>query len=366
MNLLGFGSRPVDIVFTLRGDDPSRAVKRVKVGDQFFKLPVYLDKDDVVGKVDISLKKTGSRLEHQGIRIEFIGQVETAVDRPSVHEFVALSKLLAYPGELSSPNTSLDFSFIDAEKPHESYYGHNIRLRYLIRLTIIKRFGNVSSEEDIFVKRYTTAAELPSHKISMEVGIEDSLHIEFEYLKSSFHLKDVIVGRILFSLVRIKIKYLELNLTRRETIGAPGSNFSDSEVIAKYEILDGAPLKGDTIPIRFFLAPYELTPTMRDIVQKFSVNYALNLILVDEEDRRYFKQQDIFLWRRTESEFIKSSESVHQIPSPSSQIDKIHIDAHDENPVGSSFPKPNENGTLDLNDNGEANGKMEINEHDGV
>lgn len=30
---------------------------------------------------------------------------------------------------------------------------------------------------------------------------------------------------------------------------------------------------------------------MRDIRQKFSVKYFLNLVLVDEEDRRYFKQQ---------------------------------------------------------------------------
>jgi vacuolar protein sorting-associated protein 26 len=28
------------------------------------------------------------------------------------------------------------------------------------------------------------------------------------------------------------------------------------------------------------------------------VKYYLNLVLVDEEDRRYFKQQEIILWRR--------------------------------------------------------------------
>lgn len=36
----------------------------------------------------------------------------------------------------------------------------------------------------------------------MEVGIEDCLHIEFEYNKSKYHLKDVIVGKIYFLLVR--------------------------------------------------------------------------------------------------------------------------------------------------------------------
>ena len=55
--------------------------------------------------------------------------------------------------------------------------------------------------------------------------------------------------------------------------------------------MDGAPVKGESIPIRVFLAGHDLTPTMRDINKKFSVKYYLNLVLVDEEERRYFKQQ---------------------------------------------------------------------------
>lgn len=55
--------------------------------------------------------------------------------------------------------------------------------------------------------------------------------------------------------------------------------------------MDGAPVRGESIPIRVFLAGYDLTPTMRDVNKKFSVRYFLNLVLMDEEDRRYFKQQ---------------------------------------------------------------------------
>ncbi len=35
-----------------------------------------------------------------------------------------------------------------------------------------------------------------------------------------YHLKDVIVGKIYFLLVRIKIKHMELSIIRRETTGA--------------------------------------------------------------------------------------------------------------------------------------------------
>jgi hypothetical protein len=41
-----------------------------------------------------------------------------------------------------------------------------------------------------------------------------------------------------------------------------------------------------------FLSPYtDLTPSYPNVHNKFGVRYYLNLVLVDEEDRRYFKQQ---------------------------------------------------------------------------
>ena len=126
--------------------------------------------------------------------------------------------------------------------------------------------------------------------IKMEVGIEDCLHIEFEYNKSKYDLADVIVGKIYFLLVRIKIKNMELSIMRRESVGSGPSLFHETDNVGKFEIMDGAPVKGESIPIRLFLAGYDLTPTMREIGKRFSVRYYLNLVLVDEEDRRYFKQ----------------------------------------------------------------------------
>merc|ERR1719369_1798634 len=89
-----------------------------------------------------------------------------------------------------------------------------------------------------------------------------------------------------------------------------------NETIAKYEIMDGAPVRGESIPIRVFLAGYDLTPTMRDINKKFSVRYYLNLVLVDEEERRYFKQQEITLWRK--------GERVRKLPLANSLYQQQH------------------------------------------
>lgn len=124
---------------------------------------------------------------------------------------------------------------------------------------------------------------------SYHVSAHSLIHRPSHFIR--YHLKDVIVGKIYFLLVRIKIKHMELSIIRRETTGAPPNQYNESETITKFEIMDGAPVRGETIPIRLFLGGFELTPTFRDVNKKFSTRYYLNLVLIDEENRRYFKQQ---------------------------------------------------------------------------
>lgn len=63
---------------------------------------------------------------------------------------------------------------------------------------------------------------------------------------------------------------------------------------------------GETIPIRLFLGGFDLTPTFREVNKKFSVRYYLNLVLIDEENRRYFKQQEITIFRIPEVSMLVS------------------------------------------------------------
>ncbi len=63
-----------------------------------------------------------------------------------------------------------------------------------------------------------------------------------------YHLRDVIVGKIYFLLVRIKIKHMEIDIIKRETTGTGPSVYHESDTIAKYEIMDGAPVRGKAKP----------------------------------------------------------------------------------------------------------------------
>ncbi|KAI8367088.1 putative PEP8-vacuolar protein sorting/targeting protein [Blakeslea trispora] len=288
-------STPVDIEVGFNNEEQRKHVEVKVEKDRKQNFPVYLDGESVSGKVNIGLRD-GKKLEHNGIKVEFVGSIELYYDKGKAHEFLTLSQELAAPGELRQ-NAAFEFEFKNVEKQYECFNGINVKLRYFVRVTIARRLADVIRERDIWVNSYKMPIEI-NNSIKMEVGIEDCLHIEFEYNKSKYHLKDVIVGKIYFLLVRIKIKTMELSIIRRETTGALPNVYNESETITKFEIMDGAPVRGETIPIRLFLGGFELTPTFRDINKKFSTRYYLNLVLIDEENRRYFKQQEITLFRR--------------------------------------------------------------------
>ncbi|CDH53640.1 vacuolar protein sorting-associated protein 26 [Lichtheimia corymbifera JMRC:FSU:9682] len=293
-------SAPADVKIQLDDAEQRRtfdiAINRSQPRER---LPLYFDREPVRGKVLVRVGH-GKRLEHNGIRVECVGAIVVLNDSSQSKEFQCLSQELAAPGEIRQ-NTTMDFEFRNVEKQYECYYGINVQLRYFIRVIVARRMGNMIRESDLLVRSYHEPKDDP-HSIKMEVGIEDCLHIEFEYNKSTYHLKDVIVGKIFFLLVRIKIKHMELCIVRRETTGFAPNTYNESETVSKFEIMDGAPVRGEIIPIRLFLGGYDLTPTFRDINKRFSVRYYLNLVLYDEENRRYYKQQEITLYRRREDD----------------------------------------------------------------
>lgn len=99
-------------------------------------------------------------------------------------------------------------------------------------------------------------------------------------------------------LARIKIKFMELDIIKQESTGVGANSYIEKENMSKYEVMDGCPTRGEVIPIRLFLSGYDMTPSFKNVCGKFSVKYFLNLVLVDEDDRRYFKQQEIILYRK--------------------------------------------------------------------
>lgn len=260
-------------------------------------LPLYTETETVSGKVRISVRE-GKNINHRGIKVEFVGSIEMLYDRENSQEFTNLERMLEDPGVLTG-RSQYPFEFTNVEKIYDTYSGINVRLRYFLRVTIVRAqyTPDIVQEFDLSVQH--CVKEPPSNlPIRMEVGIEDALHIEFEYNKSKFHLRDVVIGKIYFLLVRINIKRMEIEIRKRESAGVGANVYNETDTVMKFEVMDGAPVPGESIPVRMFLGACKaLTPTYRSINNKFSVKYYINLVLVDEDDRRYFKQSEITIWR---------------------------------------------------------------------
>lgn len=278
----------------------------------------YDSSQDVSGTITLSLP-SGKRYDHLGIKAEFVGRISTMsmqhTENRTHYNFITLNKELAPPGCIYTPTVKFPFSFKNIEKPYETYHGRNCNVTYLVRVFVERKiFPPTVAEKEVFVQCIGVEPSV-NEAIKMEVGIEDCLHIEFEYQKRCYHLTDVIIGKIHFLLVKIKIKYMELAVIRRETSGGDVSSSAsalpqddtqefvtnETQTLVKHEIMDGAPVKGEVVPVRLYLGgiPADLTATISSTENnRFSVRYFLNLVLVDEEDRRYFKQQEIILWRK--------------------------------------------------------------------
>ncbi|CAK82895.1 unnamed protein product (macronuclear) [Paramecium tetraurelia] len=261
------------------------------------KLPIYQGDDDISGVVDLKMNKN-KKIEHLGIRIELIGRIEILNDQKQSSDFMSMGRELDAQGILMEDKT-YKFQFNKFEKQYESYYGKEVKLRYYLRVTMNRNYGQVKKEVEFAVQIVEQDQEdQPQTSLKLEVGIEDCLHIDFEYFKSRYHLRDVVTGKVNFYLVKIKIKYMELAVIRKEQIGQGNTQQTENDILVKYELMDGCPQKGEVVPIRLFLSGIDMSPTLKNVSGKFSVKYILNLILIDEDDRKYFKQQEITVYRK--------------------------------------------------------------------
>ena len=134
----------------------------------------------------------------------------------------------------------------------------------------------------------------------MDVGVDNVLHIEFKYDKKIFHLQERVLGKVTFKVMDLDLQYGEVGIVRKEFIGSgKPTDAVETETLQKFEIMDGTPIVGEVVPIRLYLKSIpRLTPTYPNVHNCFRVLYFINLVLVTGEGKRYFKQQEVTLYRR--------------------------------------------------------------------
>ncbi len=109
--LVGLGPACTPTI-TFSDEAQRKKINVIKEG-QAESLLVFTDKDPVAGEVTLKLDP-GKRLEHLGVKIEFIGMIEMFYG--NYHEFSNLVRDLDAPGELAATKTyPFDFSTVDKQ-----------------------------------------------------------------------------------------------------------------------------------------------------------------------------------------------------------------------------------------------------------
>lgn len=190
------------------------------------KLPTFYDREDVTGKVILNLNKL-KKLEHLGIKFELTGLIEQLNDKKNVSRFITITRDLEPGGIITNEITNLSFEFKNVEKPYETYRGNNVIVKYTLKVTVLSKMRQVSQETEFAVinPRDINMLSTENVPIKLEVGIEDWLHLFFEVYRNKFHLRDNIAGQVTFKKVSIRLKSMELQIIKKETIGAGIVNF---------------------------------------------------------------------------------------------------------------------------------------------
>lgn len=262
----------------------------------------------------VLLTPTGSSYHYNGVVIALVGCLSTFTPEETEVEF--LRQECTFPAHTIDKPTLLDFHF-GATKKHESYRGIAARVAYHIRVTVQRPVKNVTEKTELWVTRvdealtaqqpdasahrsYFRETEFGAGSVSMDVGVDNRLHIEFTYDKKLFHLSERVLGKVTFKLAELDLEYGEFGVVRKEFINRGGTEENyEAETLQKFEIMDGTPIVGEVVPLRLYLGSVpRLTPTYESIEHRLTVRYFLNLVLVTNSGKRYFKQQEIFLYRR--------------------------------------------------------------------
>jgi vacuolar protein sorting-associated protein 26 len=161
-------------------------------------------------------------MEHTGIKIELTGQIEQNSDKKNPSRFISMTRDLEPSGVITNEITNINFEFKNVEKQFETYRGNNISVKYTLKVSVLAKIRQVTHECEFGVinPQDPEILNMENQPIKLEVGIEDWLHLVFDVNRNKFSLRDCITGQVKFKKVGLRLKSMELQIIKKEVIGA--------------------------------------------------------------------------------------------------------------------------------------------------
>jgi vacuolar protein sorting-associated protein 26 len=267
------------------------------INQNLLKFPIFTQ-DDLSISGQIILNFGGKKLEHRGIFVQLIGETENYHNKDQPERFLFESKEIKLSGKLQGEET-FNFSFSDFEKRYETYYGPSGRIRYYIKVVIVRESENPIRAGAEFAVQLPVLNTLNNQGFELQLKIADYLKVNVMMNKTDLHLNECLVGKIAVEQIKLMIKRIQISILKREiTNPTPDMTITKEEILTKIEVADHCPKKGEIIPFRINLGTLDLSPTLQQSNPKLLIKYVMILSFIDEEDRSLFKPIEINMWRK--------------------------------------------------------------------
>lgn len=249
-------------------------------------LPILTENDKVSGHLDVT-PPPGKAVSHKGIILQVIGEFQRT-DGEVINRFYTKKQELVPAGELRTP-ISNDFSFTDVAFPTSTFFGSAINVVWSVQLLVQHTLVDFKQESQFTVIKFQNRPR-SVEPIHNEVGIRNVLHIEFVFPSPSIDCMDALVGSVYFILIKLRIVHMALTLYRVENYSSDDVFIKKKTELKTIEIMDGAPVRGDNIPIRFFLGEAGIWPFNEFRGSHLKVEHYVRAHLTDENGKKYFKR----------------------------------------------------------------------------
>jgi len=296
------------------GTNNNKCFNYISKENKIISYPTYYDDDIISGIIELKLNSNKSTII-DSINILLIGilQNKNNVSEKIYEEILPI--LEGYnPQALINEITNFNFCFKKSVKPYESYLGESIQIKYYLKVIANIKKEDISTEtienqleicclkpiaknicEDYFLNKNN------NKEISINIGIENLIHVKINLLKTKYCLDDEIIGRISIVKSERTLNNIFLEIKREEKINIENLNLAFCQDLEKFELMEGIPEEGDEICFRYYLNGVKnLSPSYYNIDEKekkFEVRYFLAFEFNDDQGYQFFKNVEIEIYR---------------------------------------------------------------------
>jgi hypothetical protein len=266
--------------------------------------PIYLIGDSILGRCRVVAAK-GEKTKHRGISIRLLGKYQS--QGVTVSDFSVQEQRIAGSGSITG-DVVIPFTFDRPQVRYPSYHGQKYCLTYFLVVDVkLGVFSKMSKSEPIVLLEPTTLCP-PSEESSQSIS-QPPIFFRFRIDRQSYATDDMINGELHFGrTLQTELQAVAVCLVLVETCREGSRSRSEFDVLT-YELVDGSPPPGITIPFFIQLAPLRLWTAKNDQASVITAEFRLDVFIKKNNTDSCACQHAIQIYQRIITPSDTSSKS---------------------------------------------------------